>query len=298
MQFTKLPDFVLYAFQYSGSSKGPSGLSAPILRIDDATYDLAAILYGAGSCISYDHHPRPQSFLRREDAIQVRSLAQSSKIDYYRDYGKAMERCLAASESGVPGAMLKISQMYQYGRVVEQNDREAAAWYCKAEEAVIEQDRESNRIIHHDSGVSEHHTRSMQWFRNALDAGTAATNLHIGFEQDDSKAMEWYLKASDAGNAEAMFNISVMYLNGRGVKLDDSQAMEWCLKASAAEDADAMSHIGLKYRNGQGVEQDYGKVMEWLLKASDAGNAFAMFNICILYHSGQGVEQDKDKSMA
>ncbi|KAF9271716.1 hypothetical protein BGZ68_003163, partial [Mortierella alpina] len=169
-----------------------------------------------------------------------------------RDYGKAMEWCLAASEAGVPVAMLKISQMYQYGRGVEQDDREAASWYCKAEEAVIEQGRLNNRIVHHDAGVSEHHRRSMEWFRDAVDVGTAATNRQIGntyhngdyLEQDYSKALRWFLKANDSGDANAMFNIGIMYTKGRGVEQDDGKAMEWYLKASNAGNAHAMSNIG------------------------------------------------------
>ncbi|KAF9956296.1 hypothetical protein BGZ70_009976, partial [Mortierella alpina] len=200
-----------------------------------------------------------------------------------RDYGKAMEWCLAASEAGVPVAMLKISQMYQYGRGVEQDDREAASWYCKAEEVVIEQGTLNNRIVRHDAGVSEHHRRSMEWFREAVDFGTAFTNLQIGntyysgdyLEQDCSKALEWYLKASNAGDATAMFNIGAMYDKGLGVEQDDGKAMEWYLKASNAGDATAMFNIGAMYNNGQGVEQDDGKALEWYLKASNAGNANA-----------------------
>ncbi|KAF9281336.1 hypothetical protein BGZ68_006711, partial [Mortierella alpina] len=139
------------------------------------------------------------------------------------DYGKAMEWFLAASEAGVPVAMLKIGEMYQYGRGVEQDDRAAVSWYSKAEEAVIEQGRLNNRIVHHHAAVSEHHRRSMKWFRDTLDGGTAATFLQIGLtyysgnylEEDYSKTMEWFLRASDAGNATAMFNIGVMYDNGQ-----------------------------------------------------------------------------------
>ncbi|KAF9271706.1 hypothetical protein BGZ68_003183, partial [Mortierella alpina] len=149
------------------------------------------------------------------------------------DYGKAMEWCLAASEAGVPVAMLKIGQMYQYGRGVEQDHCEAESWYCKAEETVIEQGRLNSRIVHHDAKVSEHHSRSMEWFRNALDVETATTSLQIGntyysgdqLEQDQGKAMEWYLKASNAGNSSAAFNIGIMYDNGYGVEQDESKAI-------------------------------------------------------------------------
>ncbi|CAO3567067.1 unnamed protein product [Mortierella alpina] len=222
-----------------------------------------------------------------------------------RDYNKAMEWCLAASEAGVPVAMLKISQMYQYGRGVKQDDCEAASWYSKAEEAVTEQGTLNNRIVCHDAGVSGHHRTPMEWFREAVDVGTAATNLQIGntyysgdhLEQDHIKAMEWYLKASNAGNTNAMFNLGVMYNNGQGVEQDDGKAMEWYLKGSSTGNASAMGNIGVMYRNGQGVEQDDGKAMEWYLKASNAGNADAMFNIGFMYKNGVGVEQDHGKAL-
>ncbi|CAO3567022.1 unnamed protein product [Mortierella alpina] len=222
-----------------------------------------------------------------------------------RDYNKAMEWCLAASEAGVPVAMLKISQMYQYGRGVDQDDCEAASWYCQAEEAVIEQGKLNNRIVHHDAGVSEHHRRSMEWFRNALDVGTAATYLQIGntyykggdLEQDYSKALEWYFKASDAGDTDAMLNIGSMYRTGQGVEQDDGKALEWYLKASDTGNAKAMFNISIMYRTGQGVEQDDGKALEWYLKASNAGNATAMFNIGVMYRTGQGVKQDDGKAL-
>ncbi|KAF9284572.1 hypothetical protein BGZ68_004607, partial [Mortierella alpina] len=217
-----------------------------------------------------------------------------------QDYSKALEWYLAASEAGVAVAMFRISQMYQNGRGMKQDDNEAISWYRRGEEAVNEQDKPNNRIIHHDAGVSEHHRRTLEWFKDTVGVGSTATKFNIGFmyysgeglEQDYSKALEWYLEASNAGNTDAVNNIGIMYSNGLGVEKDHSKAMEWLLKASDAGNATAVCNIGNMYRDGQGVEQDYGKAMEWYLKASDAGNVAAIVNIGSMYSNGQGVEQD------
>ncbi|KAF9286745.1 hypothetical protein BGZ68_002598 [Mortierella alpina] len=222
-----------------------------------------------------------------------------------KDYGKALEWFLAASEAGVVVAMLKISQMYQHGRGMEQDDNEAALWSLKAKEAVNEQGKLNNLIIHHDSGVSEHHGRTMEWFDNAAGVRSATAMYNIGhmyqvgetLEKDYSKALEWYFKASDAGNVTAMVNIGSIYEEGVGVEKNYGKAMEWFGKASDAGNAEAMGCVGYMYQHSQGVEQDSSMAMEWYLKASEAGNADAMTNIGIMYHYGQGVELDYGKAM-
>ncbi|KAF9272024.1 hypothetical protein BGZ68_002813, partial [Mortierella alpina] len=222
-----------------------------------------------------------------------------------QDYGAAMEWYLAASEAGVAAAMLKLSQMYQHGRGVERDANKELWWYCKAEEAVNMHGKHNHRIIHHENAISEHHGRTMEWFRNTAAVGPATDKLDIGYmyisgehlEQDDGKAMEWFLKATHDGNATAMYYIGIMYIVGRGVEQDFGKAMEWLLKAGNAGNVDAMQCIGVMYNTGRGVEQDYGKAMEWLLRAGDAGHVDAMQNIGVLYNTGRGVEQDYGKAM-
>ncbi|KAG0210970.1 hypothetical protein BGX28_008678 [Mortierella sp. GBA30] len=222
-----------------------------------------------------------------------------------QDYGNAFEWYLAASEAGVAVAMLKISDIYQYGHGVEQDDTEAASWYLKAEKTVEDQGKISNGFVHHSTGIPEHHRRKMEWFSSRVGDGSAAAkfNIAVMYEngrklvQNYNKAMEWYLKASDAGHAGATFRIGLLYDNGQCVEQDYGKALEWYLKASDAGHAGAMLNIGVLYDNGQCVEQDYGKALEWYLKASDAGHAGAMLNIGVLYDNGQGVEQDYGKAL-
>ncbi|KAF9949164.1 hypothetical protein BGZ70_001906 [Mortierella alpina] len=221
------------------------------------------------------------------------------------DYGEAMEWYLAASEAGVAVAMFKISQMYQYGHGVDKDDQEAISWYSRGEEAVNEQARTNNRIVHHDASVSEHHARTMEWFLNDTEGESADANRQIGdlyswgddLIKDYNRAMQWYLKASDGGNGTAMSRIGFMYDQGHHVDQDYAKAMEWHLKASDTGHATAKRSIGNMYYLGQGLKQDYTKAMEWYLKAIDAGDDVAKRFIGNMYNLGQGVKQDYVKAM-
>ncbi|KAF9989546.1 hypothetical protein BGZ75_006093, partial [Mortierella antarctica] len=224
--------------------------------------------------------------------------------DVKQNYEEALKWYLAASEAGVVVAMLKISEMYQLGHGVEQDEHEAESWHNKALDAAEDQSRTCNRFVHHDASVSEHHRETMEWFGGAERTGRQAIKLNVGNEyfgghlqQDYNKALEWYLKASDDGNTHAMCNIAFLYHDGRGVEQNHNKTLEWYRMASDAGDNTAMYAIGAMYDEDLGVNRDHVKGREWHLKAAEAGNADAMYIIGILYHYGLDVDRDYDKAM-
>uniref|UniRef100_A0A914QS30 Uncharacterized protein n=1 Tax=Panagrolaimus davidi TaxID=227884 RepID=A0A914QS30_9BILA len=50
--------------------------------------------------------------------------------------------------------------------------------------------------------------------------------------QDFKKAAEFYEKAANLGNPEGMFNLGLLYKEGKGVKRDYGESMKWFLKAA------------------------------------------------------------------
>ncbi|KAG0204684.1 hypothetical protein BGX28_003433 [Mortierella sp. GBA30] len=216
-----------------------------------------------------------------------------------KDYLKALDWYLAAYEAGVTAAMLKTSEIYQYGRGVEQDDNEAASWYLKAVKSVEEQGNLNNRLVHHDTTISEHHRRTMEWFSNDVRDLSATCKLNIGYlyddgrelERDYNRAIEWYLRAIEAGASIASLRIGYLYQKGLGVEQDYVKAVEWYLKARDDGRAEAMVAIDALYDDCRGVDQSYGKAL-W--SASDAGVAEAMLAIGLLYDYGRGVDQDCD----
>jgi TPR repeat protein len=49
----------------------------------------------------------------------------------------------------------------------------------------------------------------------------------LGVKADDTKAVKYLLRAADRGNARAMWVLSEMYQQGRGVEKDAAKADEW-----------------------------------------------------------------------
>ncbi len=60
---------------------------------------------------------------------------------------------------------------------------------------------------------------------------------------DYKLAMEWYKKAVDGGSAAAMNNIGWMYQNGKGVTKSVKLAIEWYEKAVDAGSEEARDNL-------------------------------------------------------
>ena len=43
--------------------------------------------------------------------------------------------------------------------------------------------------------------------------------------KDEGEAVRWYRKAAVLGNVLAMYNLGIMYANGRGVAKDEAEAV-------------------------------------------------------------------------
>ena len=116
----------------------------------------------------------------------------------------------AAAEQGLALAQHNLGFMYQQGRGVTQDDREAVRWY-----------------------------------RAAAEQGNAKAQTNLGFmyyrgrgvARDDRQALRWYRAAAEQGDAEAQFNLGVMCATGKGVLQDHVQAYQWSqLAASSSTD--------------------------------------------------------------
>ena len=97
-------------------------------------------------------------------------------------------------------------------------------------------------------GVAQNYREAMRWFRLAAVQGnpSAQSNLGVmyykgqGIAQDYAEAMKWYRLAAEQRNPEAQFNLGVMYEEGRGVAQDRVRAHMWYnLAAAVASDQNA-----------------------------------------------------------
>ncbi len=141
-----------------------------------------------------------------DDAINADRL-EDGIADYERgDFSAALQLFQPLADRGDASAQCNLGLMYEQGRGVAQNYREA-----------------------------------MRWFRLAAVQGNASAQSNLGvmyykgqgIAQDYGEAMKWYRMAAEQRNPEAQFNLGVMYEEGRGVAQDRVRAHMWFNLAAA-----------------------------------------------------------------
>ena len=154
---------------------------------------------------------------------------------------------------------------YEKGWGVEQDTKEALAWFIKAAE-------KGNGPAYNSIG---------NYYRSGIEV-TA----------DPKKAFEYYTKGAAEKDAQAMLNLGNCYFYGMGVEKDEATAVKWWKDAADAGNVYAMSQMGDCYLYGIGTEKDMTKAVEYLTKAADHNIANAQYRLGILYYTGDGVEKD------
>ena len=109
----------------------------------------------------------------------------------------------------------------------------------------------------------------MRWF---LTICVLVTGLHCSPDAraDDIAALR---TRADQGDVTAQFDLSVVYITGKGVAQNYKQAVVWSRKAADQGNATAPTSLAGMYDTGQGVVQDYGTALKWYGLAADQGDA-------------------------
>jgi TPR repeat protein len=107
----------------------------------------------------------------------------------------------------------------------------------------------------------------------------------------------WYRKARK-GDAEALYNLGLLYRDGKSVAQDHAEAMRWFQKAASQGSAVARYAIGRLYHLGLGVTQNYPEAAHWYRIAAEQGEADAQDHLGQLYAWGLGVPRDDVEAMS
>jgi hypothetical protein len=105
-------------------------------------------------------------------------------------------------------------------------------------------------------GVAQNYREAMRWFRLAALQGDASAQSNLGvmyykgqgIAQDYGEARKWYRMAAEQRNLEAQFNLGVMYEEGRGVAQDRVRAHMW-FNLAAAISSDGNAKLAAKSRD-------------------------------------------------
>ena len=129
-------------------------------------------------------------------------------------------------------------------------------------------------------GVPQDYKEAARWYRLAAEQEhpDAAYNLAVlyaggqGVEKDLKEAARWYQVAADHGQIEAEYNLGVQYSEGQGVAQDFEQASRWYRKAAEQGHRDAQYNLGGLYATGRGVPPNLPQAYKWFSLAAAAGD--------------------------
>jgi len=189
------------------------GLSA----VPSSTSNIPAALPTAKSYFDMTDPSRPKAEIKIDDML----LAARTRTE---------------AERGNATAQFNLALLYDQGRGVPEDPKEAVRWYTLAAE--------------------QGDVRAQRNLGYMFDAGRGAP-------QDDGAAAEWYRRAAEQGDAGGQNNLATMYYLGRGVARDFTEAARWFRAAADQGDAGAQHNLGRMLLEGTEIPQDPFEAYSW-----------------------------------
>ncbi len=109
--------------------------------------------------------------------------------------------------------------------------------------------------------------------------GDAATQYKLGMQLwarlDYRKAFSWLKAAADRGHPEAIYQLGMAYLYGRGTIQNYKYALQRFEQAARLNNTEAQYLLGIMHRDGMGVPVNKPLAYAWLNVAASNGNEVA-----------------------
>ena len=222
------------------------------------------------------------------------------------DYKRAFPVCSRAAKQGYANAQTNLGWMYDNGKGVPQNGREAVKWYrLAAEQGYAIAQFNLGVVYATGEGVPENDREAVKWYRLAAEQGDTKAQFNLalmydkgeGVPENDREAAKWYKLVAEQGGAKAQFNLGVMYANGYGVPENDREAAKWYRLAAEQGDTNAQFNLALMYHSGEGVPKNDRESAKWYRLAAEQGVANAQYNLGLMYANGYGVPENDRESV-
>ncbi len=118
------------------------------------------------------------------------------------------------------------------------------------------------------------------------------------FDKDLRCAFRWWKRAADNGHAPSMFELSLMYEHGEGIRRNRVKAFQYIKTAAENGLRKAITNLGYCYYWGIGTKRNFTEAVACFRHAIELGDrTIAAYNLGERYYKGQGVEKDIQKSL-
>lgn len=154
----------------------------------------------------------------------------------------AVEFVRQKANQGDAEAQFQLAVIYQNGRLIQQDQRQAREWLHKAAE--------------------QGHVKAM--FNLGVTYGDG-----LGVPVDDAEALKWYQAAAHKGDPRAHFNLGIFHITGRGTPIDGPKANEHWFEAAIRGSSQAQVRLALSFARGDGGRFDPQLAFIWAYVAKD-----------------------------
>jgi uncharacterized protein len=192
------------------------------------------------------------------------------------NFAVAAEWYRKAADQGYAKAQYELAQLYNYGKLGDDQRPNCIPWYLKAaaQGSVEAQAKVGELSVYYPNS---------ELLKNVDTAGALR-------------------QSAESGNLNAQFQLAQRYQKGDGVPRDLTEASKWMQKAAHNETpssrvADAIYNLALMYEKGEGVLQDVSEAHNLFLQAAAEYQPDAMFRAGQMYEKGEGVPQDDHKAV-
>lgn len=197
---------------------------------------------------------------------EAEDLERQAKEAYNnKDFEKAFELRLKASEMGNINSTVELGCQYEDGLGTEQNDSKAFECYKKAA----------------DNGNLEAYGNLGDMYLDGR-----------GCKEDDKKAFEYFMKAAEQNDAWGQYNVGQCYENGWGVQKNSYKAYEYYVESADNNCGAACEDVGRFLDNGIGCEQDKDAAIKMWAKGDSLGDGNCAGWLGLKYHAMEDYDNE------
>ncbi|MDA9967443.1 sel1 repeat family protein [bacterium] len=192
-----------------------------------------------------------------------------------KNHKEAIKWYTLAAEQGYSRAQESLGVMYEYGKGVPKNNEKAIKWYLLAAEQGVEQVKPSLENLFQ-LLTSETFSKNQQRY-GCFEIIELFEKTKEFVESDENRYIEFCqnFKFAIDGNSDSQFKLGKHFLDGDLVHQDYKKAMKWFRFSAVQENKNAQRNLGLMYARGTGVSKNEKAALNWYLAAAKQGDEVA-----------------------
>lgn len=222
------------------------------------------------------------------------------------DYKNALFYYRMAAEEDFPDALERLAEAYLGDELGLERDEKTALKLFKKAAKLGNAAAQYNLGMAYACGyygVTPDKEKAVFWLKKSAKGENPMACVQMGLyklytvktDKAYKKAFEYFQNAYYLGEEEAVINLGLCYLQGKGVERNPKEAVK-CFSEAVKKTNSGVAYynLGLCYENGFGVRKDYKKAIEMYGKAVENGESAGLVAIKNLYLKMNGNTEKKD----